>query len=238
MRIFDVLRGLSVVSMVLFHFCYDLTAIQGTELPWFKPPLEDLWRASISWVFLILAGIMCAYSRSNFRRSLVYGVFALLIWVVTTLAKVDVPISFGIIYCMFASTLAYAALERLGVAPRGIAAAGVLFVCFVLCLGISSGSIGLADARLRLPRCLYETKWLSWLGFPGPGFSSGDYYPPLPYSLIFLAGAAIGPGLKERLLGTPLARVSCPALEIIGRNALAVYVVHQPVLLLLSGFVS
>ena len=234
---FDALRGLSVLSMVLFHFCYDVTAIQGIELPWFQPPLEDLWRASISWTFLVLAGIMCAYSRDNFKRSLIYGVVALLIWIVTLLAKVDIPVSFGIIYCMFASTLLYAVLMRLGAAPRGIKAGVVLFLCFVICLGVNSGSIGLVGARLSLPRCLYVTEWLSWLGFPGPGFSSGDYYPPLPYSLIFLAGAAVGPNLKTRLPGTSLSRLGCRPLEFIGRHALAIYVIHQPVLLLLSSLI-
>lgn len=234
---FDALRGLSVLSMVLFHFCYDVTAIQGIALPWFKPPFEDLWRASISWSFLVLAGIMCAYSRNNFKRSLIYGFVALLIWIVTLLAKVDIPISFGIIYCMFASTLLYAALERLGAAPRGIKAGAVLFLCFVLCLGVNSGSIGLPGASLRLPHRLYETKWLSWLGFPGPGFSSGDYYPLLPYSLIFLTGAAVGPCLKEWIPNTLLARLGWRPLEFIGRHALAVYVIHQPVLLLLSSLI-
>ncbi len=237
-RIFDALRGLSVVSMVLFHFCYDLTAIQGFELPWFKPPFEDFWRASISWVFLFIAGIMCSYSRNNFRRSLNYGVVALLIWVVTMLANIDVPISFGIIYCMFASTLLYAILDLWGIAPRGFVAAVALFICFVMCLQISSGIIGFAGMRLKLPQCLYETKLLSWLGFPGPGFSSGDYYPPLPYSLLFLAGAGIGPDLKAALSGTSITRFGCPALEFIGRHALEIYIIHQPTLLLLSGLFS
>ncbi|WP_444328780.1 heparan-alpha-glucosaminide N-acetyltransferase domain-containing protein, partial [Paratractidigestivibacter sp.] len=75
----------------------------------------------------------------------------------------------------------------------------------------------------------------SWLGFPGPRFSSGDYYPLLPYTLMYLAGAAVGPVIKARGLPGPLMRFRCKSLEFIGRHALLVYVLHQPLLLLLSG---
>ena len=89
--VFDLVRGVSVVSMVLFHLCYDLTFIAGHNLEWFEPPLQDMWRCSISWVFLFIAGCMCTLSRNNLRRALEYGGVALAIWVVTTIVAVDTP---------------------------------------------------------------------------------------------------------------------------------------------------
>ena len=77
--VFDVARGAAVISMVLFHLCYDLAFIGNVELPWFSSPLLDVWRASISWTFLFVAGCMCPLSRSNLRRALQYGAVALLI---------------------------------------------------------------------------------------------------------------------------------------------------------------
>ena len=97
-RLLDVIRGFSVVSMVLFHFCYDLRYIAGLCLPWFQGALQDVWRASISWTFLLVAGMMCSFSHSNLRRSAKYGAFAIAIYLATTVAAVDDPISFGIIY--------------------------------------------------------------------------------------------------------------------------------------------
>ena len=61
-RFFDSLRGLSVLSMVGFHLCYDLRYLAGLSLPWFQGTFQDVWRASISWVFLFLAGVMSSYS--------------------------------------------------------------------------------------------------------------------------------------------------------------------------------
>lgn len=232
---FDAARGLCVVSMVLFHFCYDLAELRGLRLAWFRPPFEDIWRASISWSFLFIAGIMCAYSRNNFRRAAKYGLVAFGIWVATFLAKVDTPISFGIIYCMSASTLLYALLDASGHAPRGIPCAVVLIACFLVMLGISGGTVGVLDLRISVPRELYSTEWLSWLGFPGPHFESGDYYPPLPYSLMFLVGSVAGRRIKEASIPEALGRLSCAPLEFVGRHALEVYILHQPVLLLLAG---
>ena len=135
---------------------------------------------------------------------------------------------------MAGSTLVYAALQRFGTAPRGIAATAVFLLLFLATLGLSKGAIGLPGATIQVPRALYSTPWLSWLGFPGPGFRSGDYYPLLPYCLMYLSGASLGPVVKKRGLPRSLKPLRCRPLEFIGRHALEVYIVHQPVLLLLS----
>lgn len=245
-RGYDALRGLSVISMVGFHLCYDLVFLEGYALEWFKPPFQDVWRASISWTFLALAGIMCSYSRSNLRRGVRYLAAALAIFVVTTVAAVDIPISFGIIYCMgFSTVLAWgiqALWKRSGLRRPTkaclVAMAIVLFAAFLLCLGLPTGTFGLkafGGPYLRAPVAPYASGMLSWLGFPGPGFASGDYYPPLPYTLMFLVGACLGRFLLGSKAEGHLASLTCPPLEIIGRHAMLVYLVHQPILLVLTG---
>ena len=141
-RALDVLRGLTVLSMVAFHTAYDLAYIFELPVPWFTSgPVQDIWRNSISWTFLFLAGWMCAYSRNNFKRAIRYGAFAILIWFATTLAAVDTPINFGIIYCMSVSTLLAALLRhvtkgKLNSKSCLIAAAAclVLFFCNIRAL--------------------------------------------------------------------------------------------------------
>ncbi|WP_444328779.1 heparan-alpha-glucosaminide N-acetyltransferase domain-containing protein, partial [Paratractidigestivibacter sp.] len=155
---YDAIRGLCVISMAGFHYCYDLVELAGVDLGWFRPPFENVWRASISWSFLFLAGLMCSYSRNNLRRSVKYGLVALLIWAVTTIAAVDIPISFGIIFCMAASTLVYALLQRARIAPRGFVAALALFVLFVCALGVPRGIVQLGSFKLALPGSWYSTE--------------------------------------------------------------------------------
>lgn len=230
--IFDAVRGLSVVSMVLFHLCYDLRFIVGADLDWFSPPLQDVWRCSISWTFVFVAGCMCPLSRSNLRRGLQYAGVAIAIWAVTTVAAVDTPISFGIIYCMAACTLVAWAFERVGLRPSGPLAAALLLAAFLVLLDLPHGTVGLGPLALEVPRAPYETGALAWLGFPGPGFSSGDYYPLLPYLALYLAGAAMGRRWAHRGYPAWALRERLRPLSLVGRHALAVYVAHQPVILL------
>lgn len=232
--VFDVARGAAVISMVLFHLCYDLAFIGGVDLSWFTSPLLDVWRSSISWTFLFVAGCMCPLSRSNLRRALQYGGVALLIWVVTSIASVDAAISFGIIYCMAACTLVAWALGRAGMLPSGPVAAALLFATFLVLLDLRNGLVGVGPLVFELPDALYATPWLSWLGFPGPGFTSGDYYPLLPYLLIYLAGAAMGSWWVSRGYPRWARAARCAPLSWVGRHALAIYVAHQPVLLLIT----
>lgn len=231
--VFDAVRGLSVISMVLFHFCYDLRFIYGFDLGWFAPPIQDAWRASISWTFVFVAGCMFPLSRSNLRRGAQYAAVALAIFVVTSVASVDTPISFGIIYCMAACTLVTWALAAGGLVPRGPVAAAALAVAFVALLDLPRGSVGIGPVSVILPEGAYGTGWLSWLGLPGPAFSSGDYYPLLPYLMLYLAGVAMGSSWAERGYPGWARRLRVAPLNFVGRHALVVYVVHQPVLLAL-----
>ena len=236
--VFDVVRGAAVVSMVLFHLCYDLRYLYGIDLPWFASTLQEVWRCSISWTFLFVAGCMCPLSRSNLRRAAQYGLVALGIWVVTTVVAVDTPISFGIIYCMAACTLVAWALSRLHALPRGLVAAVVLFVAFVMTLELRHGTVGIGSLTLEVPDALYDSGLLAWLGLPGAGFVSGDYYPLLPYLFMYLAGAAMGSVWAERGYPVWAREAKLGPLGAVGRHALVVYVVHQPVLLVVAGLVS
>lgn len=234
---YDVIRGFSVISMVLFHLCYDLAYLYDVDMAWFASPLQDVWRASISWTFLLVAGIMCSYSRSNLRRGAKYLAVAALVFVATTAAAVDTPVSFGIIYCMGFSTLA--GHLYLKVANRASMRANVIFAAalaalFIVCLGIPTGTFGLrafGGPFIRVPAAPYASGHLSWLGFPGPHFASGDYYPPLPFTLPFLAGASMGVVIRAKGAPKALVELRCRPLEFVGRHALPVYVLHQPLML-------
>lgn len=62
--IFDTVRGLTMISMAGFHACYDLAYLYDWDMPWFTQTVfQDIWRASISWVFLSRVG--CAPFRAT-----------------------------------------------------------------------------------------------------------------------------------------------------------------------------
>ena len=52
----DVLRGLTVVSMVLFHGMWDAVFLFGLRAPWYTALPGYLWQQSICWTFILLSG--------------------------------------------------------------------------------------------------------------------------------------------------------------------------------------
>lgn len=235
--------------MMLFHFCYDLAYIRGLTLTWFVcTPLQSIWRASISWVFLFIAGIMCNYSHNNFQRSAKYLLVAALIWIVTSYAMPSQAISFGIIYCMGASTLITAclikALKLIGITGERktkfcVACTAIFAVLFILCLQVPQGYFGFGvygGPRIEVPKVLYNG-WSSWLGFMSQDFHSADYYPIIPNTLLFLSGACIGYAVKLYGAHSWLRHLRCKPLEFVGQHALEFYILHQPVLLIICELI-
>lgn len=227
-RVFDALRGLTVLSMIGFHATYDLAYLYGVSLPWFTTGVfQGIWRISISWVFLALAGWMTLHSRNNFKRGCQYAAVALAVWIVTSIVRVDTPISFGIIFCMAASTLCFALLEH--VAPTCASRSRGLYFAAAACALLFL-------TLYRIPRARYQVSGLAWLGFPSSTFSSGDYYPVIPFGFLYLAAAFAAHAWNSKTGGahpTWLRRIHCKPLEIIGRHSLLLYVLHQPVVLVL-----
>lgn len=213
----DTLRGLLLVSMIAFHATYDAAYIYGYDVPWFlDPAIQSVWRASISWSFLFLAGWMTRFSRNNVRRAGVYGTAALIVWAATSVAALDTPINFGILFCMFSSTLIWAAARRIlcKIPPTiGIIACLVLFATL-----------------WDIPHQTYTASGLAWLGLPDQTFSSGDYYPIIPFLFMYLCGAFASRLYSARHpAGYPDAayRDLVPPLTWLGQHSLIVYLVHQ-----------
>lgn len=222
--------------MVLFHLCYDLRFINGLQVPFFQPPFMDVWRNSISWTFLFVAGLMFAQSHDNARRGAKYLLVGLAVRIATTVANVDVPVRFGIFFCMGACTLACLLLDRCRLLPRSVPACLALVGAFLLVLGVNSGYVGVGNWVIRLPGELYSWGGLTWLGLPSPTFESGDYYPLLPYLLMYLSGATLGRRLRETDGYPAWAYARGPRwLEFLGRHTIVVYLLHQPTILLALG---
>ena len=79
-----------------------------------------------------------------------------------------------------------------------------------------------------LPDALYQNYLTAYLGFPHPGFYTTDYFSLLPWLFLFLAGFYVYQMAGQRIL--KISWPGIPPLNWIGRHALEIYVVHQPVI--------
>ena len=73
-----------------------------------------------------------------------------------------------------------------------------------------------------------------WLGYYRPGFwpdiPSADWFPIVPWGLLFLLGAMLGGPIQDRRLPEWFYRFNMPFLPAVGRRTLIIYLAHQPVL--------
>ena len=226
----DTLRGLTLLSMIAYHGCWDMVYILGADWPWYQSSGAYLWQQSICWTFILLSGFSFSLGRRHWRRGrLVFGCGA----VVTAVTLVVMPgpeIWFGVLTLLGSCMLLGALLERpLGRVPAG---AGLVLsaALFVLIRSVNRGYLGFEGLCLAaLPGELYRNMATAYLGFPFPGFRSTDYFSLVPWLFLFLTGYFLFRLTGKHLAAAPdLGR--CAPLEALGRRSLLVYMLHQPVL--------
>jgi uncharacterized membrane protein len=226
----DFLRGMAIVLMVLFHLAFDLNyfGVQQIEVAsgfWFY-----LARFTAS-LFLLLVGVSLTLSHSRARllgqedrfryrlmkRSLWIFSLAIGVTLVTYFFIGKGFIVFGVLHLIGISLLlAYPFLRLHGV--------NFLFgLSFIL-------------AGLFLQSLSVDFPWLLWLGLAPMDFRSVDYFPLLPWFGVILIGVAFGDlfyrGYRRRIPVPDLAGSSLVSgLAFLGRNSLAIYLAHQPVLI-------
>ena len=138
---------------------------------------------------------------------------------------------------------------------RPVERAGLLIAAalFFLTRDVNSGYLGFERLRLvPLPAGLYRGMFMTYLGFCDPSFFSTDYFSLIPWFFLFCCGYfAHGIVMRRNARKTeeedrsPGGNLSgepkkIPALLrglcFLGRHAMAVYIIHQPaILILLEG---
>jgi uncharacterized membrane protein len=214
----DAARGAAIVMMVAYHVFFDIRYFGIAQVGIGQFPLSLLQMATGT-LFVLIAGVSLTLSeRKNkegyahhVKRAAMLGAVALLITIATWVYPHDGFIQFGIIHMIALSSLIAPLFFRLGWMN---AVLGALIV--------------LAGTQLSMTA---DTHWLFWLGINDPGYHALDNYPMLPWFGVVLIGIWLGQSLFPA--GTAKSAVRLPgeaALALLGRNSLAIYLVHQPVL--------
>lgn len=229
-RLLDELRGLDLISMMLYHGMWDVVFLFGVVQKWYTGRPGFVWQQSICWVFILLSGFCLPLGHHPFRRgAVVFGAGAL-VTAVTLLFLPEDVVWFGVLTLLGSSMLLTAALDPLlrRVPPAvGVAVSALLFWGTYPTM---NGFWNLPGGRLALPLALYASWPTAYLGFMPKSFFSTDYFPLLPWLFLFWAGYFL-----HHLVGrgrlAPLRRSVCPPLGWMGRHSLVLYLLHQPVIL-------
>ena len=234
----DAMRGISLLSMICYHATYDLVAIYGVDLPWYFDTPGYLWQQSICWSFILLSGISWHFGRSPLKKGLVISACGLLITLTTAIFMPSQIIIMGVLSFIGAATLLMIPVSRLfqNVDPR--LAAGVSAALFFVSRNVSRGSLGFEGFTLMwIPRTLYNLPGGFIMGFPQAGFYSSDYFAIVPWFFLFSLGYFLWCCIEPNSHIQAAMRFDLPLLSMLGRKSLIIYLLHQPVIMLVLTLV-
>jgi len=220
----DLARGAALVAMAIYHFTWDLeffgyaapgmTAVGGWKF----------FARSIALSFLFLVGVSLVLSHAGgfrmpsfLRRLAMIAAAAAAVTIATWFATPDFFIFFGILH-----QIAFASV------------AGLLFLRVPPLVTLAAAAVVIAAPHLATSTA-FDAPWWWWTGLSENRPRSSDYVPVFPWFAAVLVGIATAKiadrkGVFTWLSGFEAGRWSKP-LQFAGRHSLAVYLIHQPVLI-------
>ena len=109
----DTLRGVTLVSMMAYHACWDLVYIFGMDWDWYESFGAYLWQQSICWTFILLSGYCVQMGRHRLRRGLLAFGGGALVSAVTFFFMPEDLVFWGVLSLLGAAVLLTIPLEGL-----------------------------------------------------------------------------------------------------------------------------
>lgn len=225
----DELRGLDLVSMMLYHACWDMMFLFGIWMDWYAGMPGRLWQQAICWVFILLSGFCVPLGHRTLKRGAQVFAAGALVTVVTLVFMPEDRVVFGVLTFLGSAMLLTGVLEPLLKKIPPAAGLAVSAVLFALTYHLDERWLGFGGLRLALPDAWYANYFTAFFGFLPFDFYSTDYFALLPWLFLFWAGYFLY-GIVGRQRMEPLRRSVCPALGWMGRHSLLLYLLHQPVI--------
>ncbi|WP_370875549.1 DUF1624 domain-containing protein [Methylobacterium amylolyticum] len=221
----DAARAAALLAMAAYHTLWDLGHLRLTPENLAVTPLGHRAAEGIAGTFLLLVGVGLVLMNGRgvrwpptLLRLARIAAAAGLVTLGTWIAFPGTYVFFGVLHCIAAASLIGLPFLFLPVPAVILAAAAVL------------------AAPLVVHGALFDAPVLAFLGLGARPVQTNDYVPLFPWFGVVLAGIALGrlglPHLHRSRLGAwaPRGRTGRAAV-FAGRHSLALYLVHQPVLL-------
>ena len=228
----DVLRGLAVVWMTIYHFCFDLNHFGYIDQRFLIDPFWTLQRTAIVSLFLFTAGIGQAIAAEQgqgwprfWRRWAQVAGCALLVSAGSWWMYPKSYIYFGVLHGMAVMLVVARFTAGWGrwLWPLGLLAVAMPSIA-------NWGQLTLDKVNFY---DFFDGKALNWLGLVSRKPLTEDFVPIFPWLGVLWWGLAAGQALVRRRRDVLAAIVPASVQPLIwlGRWSLAWYMLHQPVMI-------
>lgn len=233
----DSLRGFAIFNVVIYHFLYDLYVIYGFNPNWPDMEVISWWQKLGSGLFILISGMVFQMNHKYLLQGLKLNLLGLAITLLTAWLMPKEAIYYGILTffgcALWLMGLLKPALQKMP-PVWGLFSSAALYL---LTVEIGSGYASVFDIRLwQWPVSLYCDE-LALLGFKSSSFHSADYFPLLPNFFVMVFGWFSFSVLRQKQLLHWLTAGDIKIFTLPGRHSLLIYLLHQPVLLLLCRIV-
>ena len=220
----DVLRGIAILGMIVFHFTFDLSYFGVISADTIYKPGWVLFQQIIAGTFIFIAGVgfdLCHGQRIKWRyikkRVLILGLLSALISIVTYFIFGPFLIKFGILHCILALSLISILIVGLSTSRLIVITISLATVYFYL-----DPPVAIPGSFDFIIRTIHP-------------HHSVDYRPIFPWIIVFLIGMIfsrlIWRSKKPIFFSNKTKSIkSLKPLIFIGKNSLIIYIIHQPIL--------
>ncbi len=237
-HLIDAIRGLTIISMVLYHSCYDYFIIFNNDYSFIRNSGCYYWQQSICITFNLISGFVWFFGRKHaLKNGLIINLFGLIITIISVIFIPSEAIYFGVLTFLGSAMIIMLPVNALiqKLCPDGIsksqALIGVIIniALFAIFRHLPNGYCGTFRTRFfDFPSIMYKSKLLIPFGFPTDSFVSSDYFPLLPWLFMYLTGYFLAKLLPQNQKLANICTIKIPFLSYIGKKSLLIYLLHQP----------
>jgi uncharacterized membrane protein len=227
----DEIRGFLIYGVIVSHTLFDLRYIFGYSIPWAGSAFVQTLFEIGACLFILISGMVTKYSRDNLDRGYKLLAIAMTITLLTDIFMPDMVMYLGILqHLAFAIIISELLMPVLKKIPR-IAGIILSLLVFILTRDIYHRVISFFGLfKVNIPEDMFDGGLSYLLGFDVQGIQlSSDYYPMLPWMMMFFLGIFLIDYIEKEPLKTFFSKSRCVFLQKSGRVSLWIYLVHQPV---------
>ena len=234
----DLLRGIAVLDMIVFHILFDLFYVFGLSPSWIDSAGVLWWQKLGAILFIIVSGFCFPLSQKPIRRGMFLFALGALVTVITGLYDPEYQIHFGILTFFGSSVIILYLLRSVLNRIDPVIAIITCVILFFLTEHLYEGYVAFLGVRIcSVPSVAFGGYLFAYIGLYVEDFVSADYFPLIPWIFIYGCGYFLF-RLTERQGKLHLLRYGkCRILEWIGRHSLLIYLLHQPIFIALFSIV-